>query len=41
MKMLQWLHMKQRAINEYLCEYGTRTVSGEVDLFFATPVATD
>ncbi|PIO23281.1 hypothetical protein AB205_0186950, partial [Aquarana catesbeiana] len=37
--MLQWLRTQQRVINEYLCEYGTRTGSGE--LFFATQVAND
>ncbi|XP_077321726.1 zinc finger BED domain-containing protein 6-like isoform X1 [Lithobates pipiens] len=31
--MLQQLHMQQRAINEYLCEYGTRTGSGQLGLF--------
>uniref|UniRef100_A0A8C5M377 BED-type domain-containing protein n=1 Tax=Leptobrachium leishanense TaxID=445787 RepID=A0A8C5M377_9ANUR len=29
--MLQRLHKQQRAINEYLCEYGTRTGSGQLD----------
>uniref|UniRef100_A0A8C5QL81 BED-type domain-containing protein n=1 Tax=Leptobrachium leishanense TaxID=445787 RepID=A0A8C5QL81_9ANUR len=33
--MLQRLHKQQRAINEYLCEYGTRTGSGQ--LGFPTP----
>uniref|UniRef100_A0A8C5MB93 BED-type domain-containing protein n=1 Tax=Leptobrachium leishanense TaxID=445787 RepID=A0A8C5MB93_9ANUR len=28
--MLQYLHKQQRAINEYLCEYGTRTGSGQL-----------
>uniref|UniRef100_A0A8C5LZC6 Uncharacterized protein n=1 Tax=Leptobrachium leishanense TaxID=445787 RepID=A0A8C5LZC6_9ANUR len=28
--MLQRLHKQQRAINEYLCEYGTRTGSGQL-----------
>uniref|UniRef100_A0A8C5W861 HAT C-terminal dimerisation domain-containing protein n=1 Tax=Leptobrachium leishanense TaxID=445787 RepID=A0A8C5W861_9ANUR len=28
--MLQHLHKQQRAINEYLCEYGTRTGSGQL-----------
>ena len=31
--MLQRLHMQQRAINEYLCDYGTRTGSGELVFF--------
>ena len=40
LSMLQQLHKRQRAINEYLCEYGTRTGSGELG-FFAMPVAAD
>lgn len=31
--MLQRLHTQQRAINEYLCDYGTRTGSGELVFF--------
>uniref|UniRef100_A0A8C5MLY9 BED-type domain-containing protein n=1 Tax=Leptobrachium leishanense TaxID=445787 RepID=A0A8C5MLY9_9ANUR len=31
--MLQRLHKQQRAINEYLCEYGTRTGSGQLVFF--------
>ena len=31
--MLQRLHTQQRAINEYLCDYGTRTGSGELGFF--------
>ena len=31
--MLQQLHTQQRAINEYLCEYGTRTGSWELGFF--------
>uniref|UniRef100_A0A8C5LXF4 BED-type domain-containing protein n=1 Tax=Leptobrachium leishanense TaxID=445787 RepID=A0A8C5LXF4_9ANUR len=34
--MLQRLHKQQRAINEYLCEYGTRTGSGQLG-FFSPP----
>uniref|UniRef100_A0A8C5MU29 BED-type domain-containing protein n=1 Tax=Leptobrachium leishanense TaxID=445787 RepID=A0A8C5MU29_9ANUR len=34
--MLQRLHKQQRAINEYLCEYGTRTGSGQL-VFFSPP----
>ena len=31
--MLQWLHTQQRAINEYLCQCGSRTGSGELGFF--------
>ena len=31
--MLQRLHTQQRAINEYLCQYGSRTGSGELGFF--------
>uniref|UniRef100_A0A8C5MP71 HAT C-terminal dimerisation domain-containing protein n=1 Tax=Leptobrachium leishanense TaxID=445787 RepID=A0A8C5MP71_9ANUR len=35
--MLQHLHKQQRVINEYLCEYGTRTGSGQLVFFPPAP----